>query len=97
MEIKVLARRGTAVREIARQTGVSRNTVRRYLRGEQAARCKRREPRPTKFDPLKNYLLERICVSSGVPCWETNFIAAFIGMLGRAATLDAICDRKERV
>ena len=31
MEIKVLARRGMGVREIARQTGISRNTVRRYL------------------------------------------------------------------
>ncbi|MDH6147142.1 transposase [Paraburkholderia sp. WSM4179] len=31
MEIKVLARRGTAVREIARQTGLSRNTVRRAV------------------------------------------------------------------
>jgi predicted transcriptional regulator len=38
VEIKVLARRGTAVREIARQTGLSRNTVRRYLRNEQASR-----------------------------------------------------------
>jgi len=37
-EIKVLARRGTAVREIARRAGLSRNTVRRYLRDEQAAR-----------------------------------------------------------
>lgn len=44
VEIKVLARRGTAVREIARQTGLSRNTVRRYLRDEQAARYKQREP-----------------------------------------------------
>ena len=31
VEIKVLARRGMGVREIARQTGISRNTVRRYL------------------------------------------------------------------
>lgn len=59
MEIKVLARRGTAVREIARQTGLSRNTVRRYLRDEQAGRYKQREARPTKLDPFKDYLLER--------------------------------------
>lgn len=60
MEIKVLARRGTSVREIARQTGISRNTVRRYLRDEEARRYKEREPRPTKLDPFKPYLLERI-------------------------------------
>ncbi|WP_155401588.1 helix-turn-helix domain-containing protein, partial [Ralstonia solanacearum] len=56
VEIKVLARRGTAVREIARQTGLSRNTVRRYLREGQAGRYRQREPRPTKLDPFKGYL-----------------------------------------
>ncbi|KWI84515.1 hypothetical protein WM09_20020 [Burkholderia ubonensis] len=40
VEIKVLARRGLGVREIARQTGISRNTVRRYLRDEQAGHYK---------------------------------------------------------
>lgn len=63
MEIKVLARRGTAVREIARQTGLSRNTVRRYLRDGQAGRYKQREPRPTKLDPFKGYLLERVAAA----------------------------------
>ncbi len=60
MEIKVLARRGAPVREIARQMGVSRNTVRRYLRDQKASRYKGREPRPTKLDPFKAYLLGRI-------------------------------------
>ena len=32
LEIRVLARHGKGVREIAREAGVSRNTVRRYLR-----------------------------------------------------------------
>jgi len=67
VEIKVLARRGTAVREIARQTGLSRNTVRRYLRDEQAGRYKQREPRPTKLDPFKDYLLERVAAAR--PHW----------------------------
>ena len=31
VEIKVLARRGVGIREIARQVGCSRNTVRRYV------------------------------------------------------------------
>jgi transposase len=67
VEIKVLARRGTAVREIARQTGLSRNTVRRYLRDEQAGRYKQREPRPTKLDPFKDYVLERVAAAR--PHW----------------------------
>jgi transposase len=67
VEIKVLARRGTAVREIARQTGLSRNTVRRYLRNEQANRYSPREPRATKLDPFKDYLLERVAAAR--PRW----------------------------
>jgi transposase len=67
VEIKVLARRGTAVREIARQTGLSRNTVRRYLRNEQARRYKPREPRAAKLDPFKDYLLERVAAAR--PHW----------------------------
>ena len=38
MEIRVLAKHGEGVREIARETGASRNTVRRYLRDEEAVR-----------------------------------------------------------
>jgi len=67
VEIKVLARRGTAVREIARQTGLSRNTIRRYLRDEQAERYKQRELRPTKLDPFKDYLLGRVAAAR--PHW----------------------------
>jgi len=42
MEIRVLHRHGKGIREIARATGVARNTVRRYLRDEEAARYKPR-------------------------------------------------------
>ena len=38
MEIRVLAEHGKGVREIAREVGVSRNTVRRYLRDGEAER-----------------------------------------------------------
>jgi transposase len=67
VEIKVLARRGTAVREIARQMGLSRNTVRRYLRNEQAGRYQQREARPTKLEPFKRYVLERVAAAR--PHW----------------------------
>ena len=38
MEIRVLAKHGKGVREITREVGVSRNTVRRYLRDPDAVR-----------------------------------------------------------
>ena len=60
MEIRVMARRGEGIRQIARQLGCSRNTVRRYLREEAAARYGPRAPRATKLDPFKDYLLERV-------------------------------------
>ena len=55
-----MARRGEGVREIARQLGCSRNTVRWYLRDEHARRYGPRAPRPCKLDPYRAYLLERI-------------------------------------
>jgi len=61
VETKVLARRGTAVREIASQTGLSRNT--HYLRNKQASRYSQREPRATKLDPFNDYLLERVAAA----------------------------------
>mgnify|MGYP002777943143 CR=1 FL=1 len=60
MEIRVLARRGVGIREMARQLGCSRNTVRRYLKDEQAVRYKPRPPREPKLEPFKPYVLERI-------------------------------------
>jgi transposase len=61
VEIEVLARRGVSIREIAKQLRCSRNTVRRYLREATAEpQYGPREPRPTKLDPYKPYLLERI-------------------------------------
>jgi len=60
VEIKVLARRGMSIREMARQLNCSRNTVRRYLRDEEAAHYGPRAPRPTKLDAYKDYVLGRI-------------------------------------
>jgi transposase len=61
VEIKVLARRGASIREIAKQLGCSRNTVRRYLReAPTVPQYGPRAPRSTKLDPFKPYLLERI-------------------------------------
>jgi len=59
VEIKVLARQGKGVREIARALGVSRNTVRRYLRGATAS-YRPRGRRACKLDPFVDYVRERL-------------------------------------
>jgi transposase len=59
-EIRVMARRGVAVNAIARELGVSPNTVRRYLRDAKAHRYKKREPRASKIDEHMGYLAARV-------------------------------------
>jgi len=62
-----MARRGEGVREIARQLGCSRNTVRRYLRDGQAGRYGPRARRACKLDAYRDYLRER--VAQAKPRW----------------------------
>ena len=66
VEIRVLRRQGKSIREIARMLGVSRNTVRRYLRSKGWPRYER-EARPSKLDPFKRYIDER--VKAATPDW----------------------------
>jgi transposase len=67
LEIRVLHRHGKGIREIARETGVSRNTVRRYLRHQEAVRYKARPVRAAKLDRFKSYVIARLCAAS--PEW----------------------------
>ena len=66
VEIRVFSRQGKSIREIARMLDVSRNTVRRYLRGEGLPHYER-EARPSKLDQYKQYLAER--VKAAAPEW----------------------------
>jgi transposase len=59
MDVKELSRQGVSIREIARQTGISRNTVRKLLRGEHDLRFHTPQ-RVSQLDPFKEYLRERI-------------------------------------
>src|SRR6266567_3442056 len=67
VEIRVMARQGIGVRQIARELGCSRNTVKRYLRDAQASRYGPRQPRAMKLDPFKEYLRGR--VEAAKPHW----------------------------
>jgi transposase len=60
MEIRVLSKHGKGVREIARELGCSRNTVRRYLREPSADRYRPRTARPTKLDEHRDYIAVRL-------------------------------------
>lgn len=54
MEINVLARQGKGIRAIAQEMGLSKNTVRKYLRQPEAAREYGPRPRRgSKLDPFK--------------------------------------------
>lgn len=60
VEIRVLARQGMGIKEFAKELGTSRNTVREYLHNHAPVAYSPRERRPTKLDPYKVYLQERI-------------------------------------
>ena len=67
MEISVLARQGHSVRAIARQSGLSRQSVRKYLAKSGKPQYGPREPRPTKLDVVRAYLMQRI--EAAKPDW----------------------------
>lgn len=60
MEIKILKKQGKSIREISRVTGLSRNTVKKYLRSAADPRYKQRDKRPEKLDPFKAFIEDRI-------------------------------------
>lgn len=67
MEIHVLKAQGLSGRQIAKQLGISRNTVSRYLTSPDAPRYSSRSPRPTKLEPFHDYIDRRIKEAS--PDW----------------------------
>ena len=65
MELAVLRRHGASIRELARLTGHSRNTVRRYLRAGAPAGV--RKPAAKRVETLaefKDYIVGRMCAAS---------------------------------
>jgi transposase len=67
MMILDLHRQGLSVSAIARQTGIDRKTVRKYIeRGLEAPAYGPRKPRSTVIDPFAGYLRERVKAYPGL-------------------------------
>jgi transposase len=102
MEIRDLARQGHSVRAIARLTGLSRNTVRKVLRGEHDLRRKG-APRASKLDPFKDYLRSRRAEHplSAVRLLEEirpmGYVGSVITLRRSLATLDDRARREARL
>jgi transposase len=65
MELVVLKKHGESIRSLSRSTGRSRNTVRRYLRGGEAATTRKpARKRAEKLDPYKKYILDRMAAAA---------------------------------
>jgi transposase len=58
--IREMALAGKPVRAIAKELGLARNTVRKYLRNAAGARVSHRQPKPSKLNPFKRQIREWI-------------------------------------
>ena len=67
VEIHVMHRQGMSIKAISRELGVSRNTVRRYLRSGTVPEPQARSAKPTKLDGYRGYLKSR--VEAAHPDW----------------------------
>jgi transposase len=67
VDIIVLHRQGMSLRKIARKLGCSRNTVKKYIEQRSAPRFSKRLVMPTKLEPFKPYLQQRIKMAK--PDW----------------------------
>ncbi len=65
--IKVLHKQGQPIKAIARELGLSKNTVKKYIRSSEAPHYSTRAKRPSKLDPFKEYLQSRI--QAAAPDW----------------------------
>src|SRR5690606_30470983 len=65
-EIHALYRDHYSIRGIAKELGISRNTVRKYLRNPGLPQSKPRPPRPSKLVPYHEYIKRRMLEDGGV-------------------------------
>lgn len=90
LEIRVLSRQGMGVRAIARELGLARNTVRRYLRGEVPGREGGRGPgRPSALAPFHDWIRRRVEAAAPVrlPATVLHREVAALGYTGTERTV----------
>jgi transposase len=98
-------RQSLSVREIARATSLSRNTVRKYLRVEQVDEPRyRRAPMPTKLTPFHAAIEQALCADARRPKRERRTARALLQELkaagyggGYSRLTDFIRQRRERI
>ncbi len=67
MEIKILHKQGMSSRAIARELGISRNTVKRYLQAKsEPPKYTRRPAVASLLDEYRDYIRQRIALSTGM-------------------------------
>lgn len=81
MDIQVKKRQRMSIKAISRELGISRNTVRRYLRSERVPVAQARSAKSTKLDGYRDYLRKR--VEAARPDWiPATVLFAEIAALG---------------
>lgn len=91
VEIHVMHRQGKSIRAISQELGVSRNTVRKYVRAAQVPTSAARSPKPTKLDDYRAYLDSR--VEAARPDWiPATVLFDEIVALGYSGCLTSVRD-----
>ena len=91
VEIHVLHRQGKSIKAIGRELGISRNTVRKYLRAAQVPNGASRSAKPTKLDDYRAYLSSR--VDAAKPDWiPATVLFNEIVALGYSGCLTSVRD-----
>ncbi len=89
VEIQVMHRQGKSIKAIGRELGISRNTVRRYLRSETVPEAQTRAAKPTKLDGYRAYLKSR--VEAAHPDWiPATVLAEEIRALGYSGCVRSV-------
>jgi len=86
VDIVVAYHRGVLIKEIARKTGFSRNTVRGAIRKEGAPKYER-APVLSKLDPYKDYLLDRLDEYLGISVERLYTEIKVLGYAGKKTIL----------
>jgi transposase len=85
--VRSLHSQGLSIRAIAEQSGLSRNTVRGYLRSYRLPRYRPRPIQPGILEPFQNYLRGRIAQVPALTAWRLYVEAQDQGFTGSYATV----------